>query len=306
MVRKPRTGLRVRDVALGFFALVVAFVLVAHQAIPDVAGLVTVVESVLPWIGLLIPILLVLGLVGGVRAGLVALLVPAIAWTALFGPAMLPKTPGGAAQLSVVSQNIGASNANPCTAMTALAAQKADLVAVQELTDRASGCDALSNAYQYRYRSSSVRLWSRYPLRPSKPLMLGLDWARAFRTEVITPNGNVVIYAVHLPSARVDATVQRNRGLAELAELIRDESGKHVLVVGDLNTASTDRQMTAFAGLTDSQQAAGSGLGFTWPAGFPITRPDHLLTRGLRPVAAGTLPGNGSDHLAISGSFRFE
>jgi vancomycin resistance protein VanJ len=298
--------IRVRDVALALLALLLAFVLVGHRAIPDVAGLVTIVESVLPWIGLFAPVLLVLGLLGGVRAGLVVLLVPTLAWGVLFGPALLPKNPAGNGQLTVVSQNIGARNAKPCTAMTALAAQKADLVAVQEVTDNASSCNALSDAYQYRYRSSSVRLWSRYPLRPSKPLELGLDWARAFRTEVITPSGNVVVYAVHLPSARPDATAQRNRGLADLAKLLRADSAKRVLVVGDLNTATTDRQLDAFSDLADSQQAAGSGFGFSWPAGFPITRPDHMLTRGLTPVSAGTLPGNGSDHLAISGSFRFE
>lgn len=306
MARKPRTGLRVRDVALALLALLLAFVLVGHRVIPDVAGLVTIVESVLPWTGLAIGVLLLVGVFGGVRAGLVALLVPTLAWAAVFGPVLLPKNAAGDGQLSAVSQNIGARNANPCTAMAALAAQKADLVAVQELTDRASGCDALSDAYKYRYRSSSVRLWSRYPLRPSKPLELGLDWARAFRTEVITPSGNVVVYAVHLPSARPDATAQRNRGLADLAELLRADSAKHVLVVGDLNTASTDRQLDAFSDLADSQRVAGSGFGFSWPAGFPITRPDHMLTRGLTPVSAGTLPGNGSDHLGISASFRFE
>jgi vancomycin resistance protein VanJ len=184
-----------------------------------------------------------------------------------------------------------------------LAAQKADLLSIEELTDKADCASSTLNAiYPYHVSSSSVALWSRYPLRRTEPLQLGLDWARALRTEVATPHGSIAVYVVHLPSARPDDTAQRNRGLAELAGLLNADTAKRVLVVGDLNTATTDREFAVFAGFQDSQQAAGTGFGFTWPAGFPITRPDHLLTRGMIALTAGTLAANGSDHLGINAS----
>jgi vancomycin resistance protein VanJ len=222
----------------------------------------------------------------------------------MFGPTLLPKQTAGTSQLTVASQNIDADNPHPCAAIQALAVQKADLLSIEELTGKASDCASatLNPIYPYHTSSSSVAVWSRYPLRATKPLQLGLDWARALRTEVATPNGTVATYVVHLPSARPDDTAQRNEGLAELAGLLNADTAKRVLVVGDLNTASTDREFDIFHGFQESQQAAGTGFGFTWPAAFPVTRPDHLLARGMTALSAGTFPATGSDHLGISAS----
>ncbi|GAA1662802.1 teicoplanin resistance protein VanJ [Fodinicola feengrottensis] len=291
---------------LPVLAVAVAGVLVGHQLIPDKAGLSTILESMLPWVGLVIPLLAVIGLLARARAGFVALLVPVVAWAVLFGPAVLPKNSAGSAELAVVSQNIDAGNPNPCAAVTALAAQQADVVAIEELTGDASSCAAniLNPRYSYRTSSSSVAVWSRFPLRQTQPLQLGLDWARALRTEIVTPQGNVAVYVVHLPSARPDDTAQRNRGLTELAGLLHDDSAQRVLVVGDLNTATTDREFGVFSGFQDTQQAAGTGFGFTWPSVFPVTRPDHMLFRGMSALSAGTLAANGSDHLGITASLH--
>ena len=57
--------------------------------------------------------------------------------------------------------------------------------------------------------------------------------------------------------------------------------------------------------LTDAQPAAGDGFGFTWPAEFPITRPDHILFRGMTATEAGVAPATGSDHRAAVASLRF-
>lgn len=295
--------MRVRDGVLAVFALALAGFFLTHQWFPSLSGITTMVESVLPWLGLIIPVLLIIGLLGRARAGLVALLVPALAWVALFGPVLAPKGAATTAQLTVVSQNIGADNPDPCATLSKLAAQDADVVAVQEMAGNVSGCTPLSEAYEHHFASSSVSVWSKYPLRASEPMQFGLAWARALRTEVKTPYGNVAVYAVHLPSARPGETVQRNRGLTELADEVAADDASRVLVVGDLNTASTDRAMRAFGSFEDTQQVAGTGFGFTWPTALPITRPDHMLTRGLTPLSAGTLPGAGSDHLGINATF---
>jgi vancomycin resistance protein VanJ len=303
-VRGQRRRSHAGDFRVAVLALAVAAVLVGHRLIPDVAGSSTILESILPWVGVLVPLLALVGLMARAWAGIAVLLVPALAWAIMFVPTMLPKNPAGHSQLTVVSQNIDADNPNPCAALSALATQQADLVSVQELTGKTSDCSsaAFGERYPYHVTSSSVTLWSRYPLRRTQPLELGLDWARALRTEVTTPHGDVAVYAVHLPSARPDDTAQRNRGLADLDRLLTADSARRVLVVGDLNTATTDREFGIFAGFQDSQQSAGTGFGFTWPAAFPVTRPDHMLYRGMTAVSAGTLAASGSDHLAINAS----
>ncbi|SCF63550.1 vancomycin resistance protein VanJ, partial [Streptomyces sp. Ncost-T6T-2b] len=48
------------------------------------------------------------------------------------------------------------------------------------------------------------------------------------------------------------------------------------------------------------QGEAGAGLGFTWPAAFPVVRIDDVLVRGMTPRAAWTLPATGSDHLPVA------
>jgi vancomycin resistance protein VanJ len=77
------------------------------------------------------------------------------------------------------------------------------------------------------------------------------------------------------------------------------------VVLGDLNTAPTDRVFTPLTRLLrDAQADAGRGFGFTWPASVPVTRPDHVLYRGLTPTDAGVLRTPASDHRAVTAGFR--
>ncbi|WOP19395.1 hypothetical protein R0146_03735 [Raineyella sp. LH-20] len=51
--------------------------------------------------------------------------------------------------------------------------------------------------------------------------------------------------------------------------------------------------------LQSVQDTAGKGLGFTWPARFPVLRIDQILIRGVQPKNASVLPATGSDHRAV-------
>jgi vancomycin resistance protein VanJ len=82
--------------------------------------------------------------------------------------------------------------------------------------------------------------------------------------------------------------------------LVAADPAEKVLVMGDLNTATTDSALSALTGeLTDSREAVKGGFGFTWPATFPLTRPDHVLGRGVTPVFDEVLAAGGSDHRAV-------
>jgi vancomycin resistance protein VanJ len=114
------------------------------------------------------------------------------------------------------------------------------------------------------------------------------------------PDGDIAVYTVHLPSVRPGETAQRDEAVAELAALVRADQAGRVLVLGDLNTASTDSALNPLTDLlADSRATVGGGFGFTWPATFPITRPDHVLARGLTPVSDQVMAAGGSDHRLV-------
>jgi vancomycin resistance protein VanJ len=91
-----------------------------------------------------------------------------------------------------------------------------------------------------------------------------------------------------------------------LVDRIRTDSSPRIVMLGDLNTASTDRVLAPLARLLrDTQAAAGRGLGFTWPSSFPLVRPDHIMTRGMTATQSSVVDTSGSDHRAITAGLRF-
>lgn len=298
--RTRRRSLRGLGVALAALA-VAAGVLFAGD-IPSWNGAGAAWTSFLPWSVLLLVVLGALAVVRRAWWGLSAVIVAVLVWSSVFVPQMLPATvPAGGAQLTVATQNIGAANTDPMAAAQGLVASGAGIVAVQEIVGSAGDATAFLDAqYGYQARVSTVGLWSQWPMDAPEPLELGLSWARAFRVVVHHDQGDIAVYAVHLPSVRPGDTDDRDQAVAQLAALVAADPAERVLVMGDLNTATTDPTLTALTGeMTDSRQAVKGGFGFTWPAAFPVTRPDHVLGRGVTPVFDQVLAAGGSDHRAV-------
>lgn len=297
---------RLRTVLPTALAVALAALLLGHRLVPDVAGAGTLVDSFLPWLGLAVLPLGGLAFALRSRPAQIALLVPVLAWAALFVPPMLSASATTAdepAGLRVVTQNIGAGNTEAPAAATALAAMDADLVAIQERTGRTGPSidAALRPGHPYQAFAGTVGLWSRYPVTAVERLDLAQGWARALRAQVRLPSGPVTVYVAHLASIRLGETAARDRALDELTGLLRADRSPRVLVLGDLNTASTDRRFGALAAAVPEVK---TGFGFTWPAVFPLTRPDHVLARGLTATGDAVLPANGSDHRAVRADFR--
>jgi vancomycin resistance protein VanJ len=297
---------RLRTVLPTALAVALAALLLGHRLVPDVAGAGTLVDSFLPWLGLAVLPLGGLAFALRSRPAQIALLVPVLAWAALFVPPMLSASATTAdepAGLRVVTQNIGAGNTEAPAAATALAATDADLVAIQERTGRTGPSidAALRPGHPYKAFAGTVGLWSRYPVTAVERLDLAQGWARALRAQVRLPSGPVTVYVAHLASIRLGETAARDRALDELTGLLRADRSPRVLVLGDLNTASTDRRFGALAAAVPEVK---TGFGFTWPAVFPLTRPDHVLARGLTATGDAVLPANGSDHRAVRADFR--
>ncbi|MCX4509432.1 endonuclease/exonuclease/phosphatase family protein [Streptomyces sp. NBC_01619] len=301
-------GIWRRGIVLAGLAVLLGLLMILHAQIPNKIGnLGSLTETFLPWLGLFVPVLLVLALVRRSATALIALLVPAIVWLNLFGGLVTDKS-GDGGSLTVATHNVNAENTDPEGTARQVAASGADVVALEELTADAVPAYEKALATQYPHHSvqGTVGLWSKYPMSDTRPVDIQLGWVRAMRSTVATPAGDVAVFVAHLPSVRVKMNAgftasQRDTSADALGEAIaRDRVGRTVLL-GDLNGTMNDRSLNAVSSqMRSTQGAAGDGFGFSWPASFPMARIDQILVKGVEPVSSWTLPRTASDHLPIA------
>ncbi|HEV8529681.1 MAG TPA: endonuclease/exonuclease/phosphatase family protein [Actinomycetes bacterium] len=316
-----RPGPWKRGLVLATLALLLGLLMLLHAKIPNrIGNLGSLVETCLPWFGLLIPVLLAGALWRRSASAVAALLLPVMVWLNLFGGLLSDKSHPGS-DLTVVSQNVDADNPDPAGTARDLAATGADLLALEELPSQATGTyeKELAKAYPYHTVQGTVGLWSKLPLSDTRPIDI-MDYGpladtkpvdkemasnRALRTTLATDDGPLTVYVAHLGSIRVNPkagfwTASRDIGVQALGKAIAADPSNRVVLLGDLNGTMDDR---AFAAITSqmlsAQDAAGDGFGFTWPATFPVVRIDQILVRGVEPESSGVLPANGSDHLPV-------
>ncbi len=297
---------------LALLAIVTAVVLLFHSKVPNTPGnLGSLLETFLPWVGVTIPLIAAGALVRRSATAAVAVLVPAIIWAGLFGALVLPGKGGGTHNLRVVTHNVDVSNIDHKSTARELIAADADVIALEEMDGSALNTysQAFAAEYPYRVKRSTVGLWSRYPISESGSVDIGLSWTRALRAQVTTPTGDVAIYVAHLASVRIGSTGftsdQRNETIEQLGRQLADEKLAKVVLMGDLNGTANDRSLAPVtAQLRSAQGAAGDGFGFSWPAGFPMARIDHVLVRGVEPSKAWVLPRTGSDHRPVAADLR--
>lgn len=297
-----------RGLVTGAVALLLTLVMLLHAHIPNrVGSLGSLTETFLPWLGVLLPLLLVVGLCRRSATALIAVGLAVAVWINLFGSLLLDKTATGGA-LTVAQHNVDADNPDPSGTAEDLAASGADVLALEELTPVAKPVyeKLLRSAYRYHSVKGTVGLWSKFPLSDVTPVDLDLGWVRALRATVRTPGGNTAVYVAHLPSVRVNlkagfAARQRDNSADALGEAIAAEPLERVILLADANGTMNDRALHAVtAQMRSTQGAAGDGFGFSWPAGFPMARIDQIMVKGVEPVSSWTLPRTGSDHLPIA------
>jgi vancomycin resistance protein VanJ len=315
--RVPGTGRWGRDAkgrstwrrgwVVAVLAVLVACLLAFHAEVPDGFGnFGSLLETFLPWVGLAVPVLLVPALLRRSATALVALLVPTLLWVNLFG-ALLTDKSGGAYDFTVVQHNVWAYNKNIPQTVRVLEAADPDVISLVEVsaTELPVFESDLAAKYPYRAVEGTVGLWSKDPLTGTEPVDIRIGWVRALRTTVETPQGDVAVYVAHLPSVRVKfdggfTANQRNASAEALGEALAQEKLPRVILLGDLNGTMNDRSLAPVTSqMRSAQGSAGSGFGFSYPAQFPMTRIDQILTRGVTPADAWTLPRTGSDHLPI-------
>lgn len=306
---KADRGIWRRGIVLAVCSVLVMLVMVFHAEIPNRLGnLGSLTETFLPWIGVLLPVLLILGLVRRSATALIALLLPLVVWLNLFGGLLLDDKSGPGGNLTVATHNVNAGNPDPAGTAEQVAGSGADVVALQELPSGqvAAYEKALKAPYPYHSVQGTVGLWSKYPLSNTRPVDIKMGWVRAMRSTVTAPGGKVAVYVAHLPSVRVKLHAgftanQRDNSADALGEAISDEPLSRVILLGDLNGTMNDRALRAVTSqMRSTQGAAGDGFGFSWPAAFPMARIDQIMVRGVEPMSSWTLAATDSDHLPIA------
>jgi vancomycin resistance protein VanJ len=268
------------------------------------------------------------------RRALIATVAAALAWTALYGPTLLPRGSSAPANLHIFSEDVNGVTSEVAASGTMALAQHADIVALEDVyasVAQSSAVNGLNTAYPYHVTEYEFGLWSRYPIASATPVSLGTtggdsalalgsqsaDMAAAssgtpvigaLKATLSMPDGKpLTVYLLHLPQpvlGNQGFAKVRDAALTELVAALKKDDSARLAVIGDVNVAATDRQfsqLTRGVGLRSAQQAAGSGFGFTWPAEFPIVRLDDVLTRGLQPLRSNVLPAiaGGQAHLPI-------
>ncbi|HZO64878.1 MAG TPA: endonuclease/exonuclease/phosphatase family protein [Kribbellaceae bacterium] len=311
-IRARRSNKWTRGWSLALLAVLTTFVLLFHSRVPNSVGNAgSLLETFLPWVGLAVPLIVVGAVVRRSATAAVAVLVPALIWAGLFGELVVPGKGGGTHNLRVLTHNVDVANGDHAGTARDLLAADADVVALEEMTGSALNVynKAFDAEYPYRVKRSTVGLWSRYPIAESGSVDIGLSWTRALRAQLTTPDGDVAIYVAHLASVRIGSSGftadQRNETIEQLGRQLADEKLAKVVLMGDLNGTANDRSLAPVtAQLRSAQGAAGDGFGFSWPAGFPMARIDHVLVRGVEPSRAWVLPRTGSDHRPVAADLR--
>ncbi|WP_414720647.1 endonuclease/exonuclease/phosphatase family protein [Streptomyces sp.] len=297
-----------RGIVVAALALVLALLLFFHAEVPNrIVNLGSLLETFLPWLGLAVPVLLALAVVRRSATALIALLLPTVIWLNLFGGLLTDKSAAGG-DLTVLSHNVNADNPDPDGTVRDVVAAGADLVALEELPESRVTRYARDLAAVYPYHSvqGTVGLWSKYPLHGVRPVDIRMGWTRAMRAVVSTPHGEVAVYVAHLPSVRVKFNAgftagQRDHAADALGQAIAAERVGSVVLLGDLNGTMNDRALASVTSqMRSTQGAAGNGMGFSWPADFPLARIDQIMVKGIEPTSSWTLPRTGSDHLPVA------
>jgi endonuclease/exonuclease/phosphatase (EEP) superfamily protein YafD len=217
--------------------------------------------------------------------------------------------PAGDIPVRIVSANVLLDNPDIRQLGDDLAAEGADVVVVQEVTDEVLAelqRSALWADYPYRATAPQPRFqgaatFSKLPITHSETIQVAGH--PMLLTDLQTAAGPLRLVNVHTvaPLTGPDARDWADQ-FSALAELVRETPSPTVLA-GDFNATLDHAPLAALASgdLRDAFTVAGSGVGATWPRwdGLvpPLMRLDHVLVSAGIDVASVTeRTSRGSDH----------
>lgn len=224
--------------------------------------------------------------------------------------------------LSVLAFNVQFDAPHPERSLELIDSEGADVLCLTEVTAGFAAAleKRVGSRYPHRiFRSASgtwgVGLWSRTPLTQAAIVEQRPHRMPGAIATVSVGGHPVRLACVHLfpPGARRGGA-SLLRAMGENAALRKEQarswtgrlSRGPALVLGDFNEGPDGEAVATFlrAGFANGCPACTStfpGASSPWPALIQI---DHLLARGLEVTGGRTLPGGGSDHLAVRAEIR--
>ncbi|MFG2774323.1 endonuclease/exonuclease/phosphatase family protein [Streptomyces sp. NPDC048350] len=308
---------RRRGLLTAVVVAVVGVLLLVHPWLPGLPGNpMSLAETFLPWLGLAVPVGLVVAALRRSALAAVVCVVVGTVWLGVFREPVVSPSPGAprAYDLTVVQHNVSDENTSPSRVARILLGPDPDIVALQELTpaNLPAFQVVLAPTHPHHATVGTVGLWSKFPLTDIarvdlKPAEVAPGWERGLRAVVRGPHGPVTAYVAHLPSVRVRATqgyatAWRDESAERLGRALTADRSSAVLVLGDLNGTVDDRGL---APVLSQVRGNRDSFAFSWPASLPLARIDHVLARGDAEVGTTwTLPDTGSDHLPVAARIR--
>jgi vancomycin resistance protein VanJ len=236
--------------------------------------------------------------------------------------------------VTILSMNVGQHLVEPKFLNTFILEQDADIVFLQEVTDKhiKNGWPDLREKYPYQVhgpllseRQVGMGILSRYPILSSKDFKLA-DEGLVFqqRSTVQIDEREIAVYNIHTtyPWFRPQKILfsltlpmynysTRSSEIQTLVKLLQDEN-LPVIAAGDFNMTDQAQDYNYLTQiLTDSFQESGWGFGFTWPAhknpsgeinlNKPTVRVDYIMhSSDWISQATQVLSKIGSDHLPLT------
>ena len=284
---------------------------------------VQLVNYFLPWLLLgLIPALIIAGLAN--RQWLAALLALPTAFIIFsYAPLFLPRSNSVLAdsgRIKVMSYNIWSRNHDMRDVAEIIYQEQPDIILLQEVYSHLSDSvvEELNKFYPdqelyYAFTPGAGQgIVSRFPLTP---LGTSYEQGRTQKAMVHTPNGDILVWNVHLKQPRYWLSQYNQVVLLEKAIAAVDQP---LIVGGDFNTTDQSEIYKMIdRHLDNSHWEAGWGFGFTFPSQdrpvkgvslpAPLVRIDHIFhSNHFYASEAKTLPdGGGSDHLPVVAELSF-
>ena len=328
---KPAIAAKTSILVITYVTLIALWAMV-WLLVGDVTWWLTLLNRVVPYFFVPVPILLALMLLARRFKSMSLLVVPLLIFGSLYYPYLWPTSAPTetAADLSVMTYNILFSNAQYDAVANIILTHRPDLVALQEVQPEMMDVlkERLAAEYPYflmgfRNRYGTTAVFSQHLFIESYVLDLQADRpAVVVKTEV---NGRVVTFiAAHLlayglwwvdladvPTTVVARTADQNRQARLLLEAV-EEQGDVTLIGCDCNSKETSSSYRILANVmkNTARQVGWIVGGVELANGKPdrnLQHIDYLFYRGgLKPLNIYTIQDSGgSDHLPVLARYSF-
>ncbi|MGE0215475.1 endonuclease/exonuclease/phosphatase family protein [Mycolicibacterium sp.] len=314
--------IRILATVLGLGALAAALVAFGARYLPISGHPTLVAAAAAPYLAVAAPIAVLLLLLG--RRWL--LMVLALGVTAALVWVYLPRFQApsrsdvAAVDVRILTANLGMGQADSA-ALVALAGERADIVAVQEMTqDAADGLSRAGMDAAFPYRvvvpaplASGIGIWSRYPIVHSGRIdgyALPMIGTRVRIPGVVV---DATVLSVHLAAPWPQPIDHWRNDIGAFPETLREVGARAgagaVIVAGDFNATADMAQFRRLldVGYRDAAAEAGAGLVRTYPgtgAWPPLLGIDHVLIKHTSAAAADTVVVPGADHRGLLVTLR--